>query len=244
MNDSQSYQSLHERVTHVLGIAAIPAVSVMVFTRSRLGYRQITLFRQIVATLFLLTFSTYSHFAVTLPWIPNYQGSVSLVFIFVVAMLAAGWWQKRSFKKELVQGGLWHSYSMGISQINRLYFFPYRVAEQYIEPIFIMLLGLFLSQISGLLGFWLFISGISISIWESWITEQMFYSTLNRVDHICEGEISAAEDKSLKEARDDYDKRSSQSLMDTAGIPTGIAPDIELQIQKRRNRQPLSGEAV
>jgi hypothetical protein len=229
MNESQSYQSLHERIAYALGIAAIPAISVMVFTRSRLGYRQITLFRQIVATLFLLTFSTYSHFAVTLPWIAPYQGSVSLVLIFVGAMLAAGWWQKRSFRKELAQGGLWHSYSMGISRLNYLYPFPYRAAEQYIEPILIMLLGLFFSRISGLLGFWLFIAGISISVWESWVTEQMFYSTLNRVDNICEGEISAAEDK---------------ALMDTAGIPTGIAPDIELQLQKRRTRQPLSGDAV
>ena len=99
MNDDQHYKSLHERISYVVGIAAIPAISVMVFTRTQLGFRQINIFRQLVVTVFLLVFSSSSRLSINIPFVPSYQGSVSPVLGFVVAMLAAGWWQKKIYKK-------------------------------------------------------------------------------------------------------------------------------------------------
>ena len=37
-------------------------------------------------------------------------------------------------------------------------------------------------------------------------------------------------------------EQKQRSLEETAGIPTGIAPELEVQIQKRRKRKPLADD--
>ncbi len=82
-----------------------------------------------------------------------------------------------------------------------------------------------------------------MSVWESWITEQLFNGVLNRVDQICEVEVSKLEDQALRDAQKHHATQTTpQAITETAGIPTGIAADIELQIIKRRKRQALTGE--
>ena len=240
----QPIKSPEEQIAFMVGMFSIPAMSVMVFTRHRLGIRQISLNRQILAAGFLLFVAIFfdygkgSIFAAR--YMPQSQPSFGAVGWFVFASFAMATWQKRDFKKRLSRGDFWHSYSMGISWLE--YALPMRGewVRQYVEPFLVMFIGMmFSAKVSGFLGWWIFMAGIGISICEGWAMEQQFKMLLNTIDQICEGEAQLINHAAINEAKNEFQSPRPR-LEQSAGIPTGLAPDIEAQIQKRRARKPIT----
>lgn len=235
----QPPQTFQQQALSGLVMIAVPALSVMVFTRHSIGIRQISLFRQIAASAFLLIFSGYSRLNLAFSSRLPSDDSFTVMLAFVIAMLAAGSLQKRAYKKRLAEGDLWYSYSMGISRLTPLLPRHEEWVRRIVEPALVIFIGLMvMNNLSYLLGFWLFMGGVGISLWETYAFEQQFNRILDTVDQECISAAEKSEAEEIKAAQKQYTTQTERkSIMETAGIPTGIAPDIEIQIQKRRNRR-------
>ena len=67
---------------------------------------------------------------------------------------------------------------------------------------------------------------------EAWDFDQMMSRTLDTLDFLIDSGVQAENVAYYSKGN-----KQSRSLEETAGIPTGIAPDIELQIQGRKTQK-------
>jgi len=91
---------------------------------------------------------------------------------------------------------------------------------------------------SDFLGGYLVFSAVCLALYEKSLYELQIDKLLDTIDGFCDAEANS---KHLGLITGDADSEATALLLsvaDTAGIPTGLAPDIEAQIQKRRNRKP------
>jgi hypothetical protein len=241
--ENPTYRTMNEKISATVWWFSIPALTVLVFTRRWLGFRQITLARQTWAVLVLSVLAAQlDNGNLLIPFIATVRSdhSLSLIMVFMAAFLLAGYWHKRSYKKRVMEGDLWHSYSMGIPWLEYMFPLPSDWIRRFIEPTLVMFIGMIIMvNLSGILGWWLFMAGIGINLWEGWITEQIFNQFLNSIDNLCDAEATKAENEYLKQAQE-QGKQAAIPMEQTAGIPTGIAPDIAEQLQKRRARKPVT----
>ena len=221
-----------------------PALTVMIFMRRKIGYRFLSPMKLQFMTLFVIALSavsivttanpapvTVGSYSITPP-APNPTGLAMPFIVFAVAMLVTGmvkrWLQWRDIKK----GVSWHTYSRGISWFA---FLPLSdsIIKRYVDPAVVAIVGLLVMIPFRWLGYYIIFSAFCLFIFETWDYEQQLNRMLDTRDSLVDSEV-------MSENVDYYSgkgKAEQRPLEQTAGIPTGIAPDIEVQIQKRRNRK-------
>jgi len=201
-----------------------PAMTVMVFLRRDIGYRLLAPIPMIVMTGILMIV------AAIIP--PENQGAhPEFLFWFAMLSLFLSSCQRTKRWREFKKGVLQHTYYIGTSP------FDYRWLPQFCrrfrrmgriaDPFFCIFAGLVFLPESTALGFWLMIAGAALRIFE----DVVFQKELNRDFDILDSVIISEVHSGTVEKFDDSAPHTPQPSSNA--VPTGLAPDIEAQINRR-----------
>jgi hypothetical protein len=240
MKNQQASQSqettMAEKMRIVQWLSFFPALTLMAFTRQRLGFRvlkptnligitMVIWVIQGICNMNILIFHTVDGVFSAFPWV----------------FLAAGFWQRRQRWQELRNGQCCHTYSSGISFLERIPFLPAYFKDQrrlyrWGEPVLLFFLsmgvGILLSQ--GLAR-WMALSAIAMAIYEQNAYDRQLERDLDILDSLVESEVQTLTVKHFTES-----KLGEQglSLEQSAGVvSTGAAYDIKKQIERLRAKR-------
>jgi hypothetical protein len=249
--DSLSWQ---QKVEFVQGIMLYPALTVMVFLRRKVGFRQLKPTRLIGMAALLMAFAYFSGNAPTMPFsgyaygqqpAPASGGGIGLT-IYAIAMLSWGLFQRRQRWIDLAKNGIrWQTRTTGLSYFKFLPVSTY-IVHRFIDPLVCIIIGALVSIVSHPLGLWLMFSGAALGIFEQAVFEKALDSALDQLDCLVEAEVLGETVEHFTGAPGTTGQPSEKplSIEETACIPTGLAPDIKRQIAIRQKRAPLSDTPI
>jgi hypothetical protein len=233
--------TLSEKMKIVQYLAILPAITIMVFMRRKVGFRMLKPSWLIGMACFLwfidglcatnlLVFSPCGYIFTKFPWV----------------MLAAGFLQRYLRWRDLCSGHQWHTFSPGISYFEYLplpkFLKAHRRIYRFVDPaacfIFSMFFGVFFSEP---LARWIAFSSLALFIYE----QALFEKQLDRDLDILDGLVAAVvQTKTVEHFAGPQGDDVQRTLEETAGIPTGVAFDIHRQIEKLRAQEAVRPERV
>ena len=159
---------------------------------------------------------------------------------YALAMLGLGLWQRWQRWKELCNGERWHTFSPGISYLETLPWPPimksHRRVNRFIDPAAVAIAGLIIGlALSHGLGIWIMFSAFFLYVFEQDLYEKQLNHDLDTLDGLFASEVQAEVVKHFEQG--ETAEQRQQTLEVTAGIPTGLAPDIHKQVELRRAKQ-------
>jgi hypothetical protein len=222
-----------EKVQAVAGLLYFPALTVLVFLRGKLGFRRIKLSSLISMALILAVLGSFTAHPTSGTPFP-----VTALGLFGFVVLIVGGVQNRRRWRDLCNGVRWHTLSTGVSWLTKLVpYLPFKVSEhivhRYFDPIACILVGLILSIVSPPLGMWVMFSGVSLAGFEQFQYDRQIDHMLNTLDAIEDSDVQ-------RENVSGRGQTKPRSIEQTAGISTGVAPDIERQVAARQREQAQS----
>jgi hypothetical protein len=233
-NDSQTSGliPLHENIDMLRKIAVFPAMTTMVFLRRRLGFRLLTPTWLLVFAIILMA---------TAGAVPSIAAPYSILMVlYGLAMLGMGAWQYWQRWHELCNGVRWHSYAPGVSYLEVLpwpmVMRSHRRVNRFVDPIAVALIGLVIGIFCHALGLWIMVSGLFIYVYEQQLFEAIMKRELDTLDGLLTAELQMEIVKHFEQPQSNklQPKPFQKSLEETAGIPTGVATDIEMQVAIRK----------
>ena len=217
-----SYQQWRDAIT---ALATLPALTVMVFMRQKVGWDKLTYGSMYGMAFVLYVLNTISH-----------EGR-SLMY-FGQAFLVAGLWQRRERWKDLVHGEPWHTFSHGVSWFE---FLPIRqdLVYRVVDPALAFLAGLVLRKLGfSSLGLWVMFSALCFQLVEQRVYEMRLRRELDAHNDLIESRVQA---ESVAQWDGQGDAKAP-SLRATCGIATGVDASLQAQIA-RRKKQAAAGAA-
>lgn len=218
---------LSEKVAILRKVAIYPAITVMVFTRHHVGFRMIK-----PTWLLLLGIGM-----ITLPLIfRELSGPVYLApVLYALAVFGWGHWQRWRRWCDICAGVRWHSYSPGICYLQYLpwpaFMQSHRRVTRFVEPIALAVIAGLVAIASHLLGLWLLFAAVFLMIYENDLYDAMLNGHLDVLDGLLAAEVN---EESVKHFQQAQPADKARALEETAGIPTGVAPDIEALVARRQ----------
>jgi hypothetical protein len=223
-----------------VGLASFPALTLMVFMRRKVGYRQLTLGALFGMALLLYVLNAIGNFHIGLPMVGNIGASSqseSLKY-FALVFLLVGLWKRRLRWRGLLSGERWHTFSRGISYFE---FLGIRLDKVYrfVDPGVGFLSGLVLQKlgITGL-GLWVSFAAVCWVAVEGYSHERQLDNELTLMDTWLESEMHGHTVEHFEGQAEG--QGSSRSLADTGGISTGADAALSAEIFRRRKQQPVS----
>jgi hypothetical protein len=161
-----------------------------------------------------------------------------LMVIYALALLGLGFFQRWQRWQELCNGERWHTYSPGISYLETLplppFFRSHGRVGRFLDPAAVAIVALLVGIIlSHGLGIWLLLSAFFLYVHEQDAYQAQLNRDLDTLDGLVAAEVQAETVKHF-EGKQPEEQRS---IEETAGIPTGLAPDIHRQVELRRAKQ-------
>ncbi len=234
--------SIEQKIQIGANIAFSIAFPVMVLLRRKMGYRFISQPRLLIAALIFWiaatfvsipteTASYYSGASTAAP-ATGPSARIWLVFLFTFAFLVWGFVQRWLRWQDIKKGVSWHSRSRGISWFA---FLPFNdsIVKRFVDPLVVFLVGLIftLTGLQPLLGVYLIVAGVMLFVWESFDYEQSINLMLDQLDALVDSEVISANVEYYTQPNP-----KQRPLDETAGIPTGVAPDLQAAIDRRAAR--------
>jgi hypothetical protein len=228
---NQNFEDLpyDQRVRIVQAVMLFPALTLMVFIRRKVGFRLLKPTWLIVMAIIL---NGLSGFVAS-----DGMAAHFYVAAFAIAMVALGLLQRRNRWRDICNGVRWHTYTSGISYLERLPLPEWLVSERKlyrtVEPLLGLIVGLTIRQhVSIVLGAWIIFASLGLFMFEQLRYEKWLDAFLDALDSLVESEIHAENVKHFDDKGEAGEEQ--RSLEDNAGIPTGLGADIQKQIQVRR----------
>lgn len=234
----QQGTTIAQKIEMGANLAYTLSFPVMVLLRRKLGYRFISQPRLIISALIFWI-------AATLVSIPSggdstfapsptsgLGGNIWLLGLFTLAFLIWGFVQRSWRWRDIKRGISWHSRSRGISWFIFLPLSDSNV-KRFVDPTVTLLVGLLFTLLQTLLGIYLIIAAFCLFAWEAYDYERSINMMLDQLDALVDSEVISAN----VEYYSQYTSPATQRpLEETAGIPTGVAPDLQAAIERRRAR--------
>jgi hypothetical protein len=236
--------SVGQRVDMVANVLQYPALTILVFMRRRCGYRTLRPFQIVLMFLLMqLVPAIFSQHCTLVNGCSGGTGSSDAFFYFSWAFLIWAFVQRWLRWRDLTRGKAWHSYSRGISHFEFLARLPlpsflpqirpsflYRVLDAGVVIGFAMLIG-GIPALHGLAQ-WLFFAAFCMAFVENYVYDKQLDRELDLLDSVVEGQIHA--ELAQRYSGASVVRATAPSLSETAGIPTGIGPDIARQVEARQ----------
>jgi hypothetical protein len=223
-------KTLFEKAKIIQALALFPAITVMVFIRHKLGFRMMKPIWLVIMTAIILVVSAVAG-EVAKPF-------ASLFVIYALAMLGLGLYQRYLRWGDLAKGARWHTYSPGISYLEMLpippFFLIKRRVNRFLDPLACAIAGLLLALLSRALGAWVVFSALALFIYEQALYERMLEQDLDILDGLVAAEVQSEVAQHYEGPQAD---QQQMQLEQTAGIPTGVAPDIHRQVELRKAKR-------
>jgi hypothetical protein len=235
-NKSFEDMSWFEKMDLVRAISKFPAITVMVFIRRRIGFRLMNPIWLLVMTIIMIV--------VPAVLAPAAKPFGFLMVVFAFAMLGLGMFQRWKRWHELCHGDHWHTYSAGISYLEYLplpaYFRAHYRINRFLDPVTVLIAGLLIALfLSHGLGLWIMFSALSLFVFEQDVYEMSLNHDLDILDGMSVSKAQAALVKFF-EGQGPQDRQLT--VEDTAGVPTGLAPDIHRRVEILRAEQAAAAQ--
>jgi len=222
----QQTTTLADKVEILANLALFPALTIMVFLRRKVGYRFLSPVKIQVMVLILWFFAGFSTFS-------GSQNSFYALLIFAVAVLATGYVERWLAWRDIKRGVAWHSYSRGISWLNFLSLQETTI-KRFVDPAVAAAIGVGVSFLLPWFGYWLVFSAICLLIFEASDYERSINRMLDQLDNLVESEVVGRNVEHYSREG----KATERPLEETAGIPTGVSPDLAAAIARRQSGRP------
>ncbi|HEU5375735.1 MAG TPA: hypothetical protein VFV38_09870 [Ktedonobacteraceae bacterium] len=228
----QQGTTIAQKIEIGANIAYTIAFPVMVLLRHRMGYRFISQPRLIISALIFWVAAIFS----IAPATPLASSNAFLIILFTLAFLVVGFVQRSLRWRDIKNGVAWHSRSRGVSWLA---FLPLNdsTVKRFIDPLVTLLVGLFfaLTGLQRLLGIYLIVAACCLFAWEAYDYERSINLMLDQLDALVDSEVISENMEYYQQGAPGQIKQ--RPLDETAGIPTGVAPDLQAAIEKRRSRR-------
>ena len=225
MSAAQSTTTLAEKTAIIAGVALFFATPVLIFIRRRPGYRFLNPI-QILVMFFLLDLLSGATEAT------GGAAAFTITLLFAWATLIVGMIKRRARWQEIKKGVSWHTRSRGVSFFTGILPFSDSMIKRWFDPLATLAVGLLCLLFDRYLGYYLIFAAFCLLLFETWDYDRSLNQMLDTLDSLVDSEV-------MTENVEYYSQPNVQQrpVLETAGIPTGIAPDIEVQIQRRRARK-------
>lgn len=171
----------------LIPVCVIPALTVMVFLRTKLGYRFVN---SVMVSMALLAFGFFGAFGglVGTPLNSHFEeglgaryGAQTLFCILVIALSI--YHRRRGWKLIFDQDNPWHTQSRGLSWLSYILPVDSFIIQRYIEPALCGVIG-FVLMLCGFsfLGMWLMFAGLALAAVEQLVFETALNAMLDRHD--------------------------------------------------------------
>ena len=219
---------LHEKIDMIRRIAIFPALTVMIFLRRGIGFRLLKTTWLVVLAIIMIVGS------LLFPAIAEPHGTAMI--LFALAMLGWGFFQRWQRWCDICSGVRWHTYCPGVSYLEYIpwpaFIQSHRRINRFLDPLVVAIVGLIAGLLlSHLLGTWIEFAGLFLFVYEQDLYEGMLNHRLDTLDGLIAAEVQQETVKHFQQAQPTDKVRSMEA---TAGIPTGIAPDIDALLAKRQ----------
>jgi len=218
-------------------MSQIPATLCMWLIRTKEG------FRIIKPAWFVIQAIIMCILPVVVPQAVKPCGSVMVVYGLV--SLGVALWIRHRRWSELCQGKRHFTYSPGISLLEKIkwmpaYFLGERRVQRFLDPLVILLIGIPSGLLCHALGLWFFVSAVCLAVWEGDLYRRIIDNLMNAMDAFFTSEVQAEVAKRFEAGASQ--KEIDQIVRDAGEVSTGIAPDIQRQLQilkiRKANRKP------
>ena len=219
--------TLSEKVDLLRKISIFPALTVMIFLRRGIGFRLLKTNWLVVLAIIMIGV------ALVFPTIAAPFGPA--LIIYALAMLGWGLFQRWQRWKDITLGVRWHTYSPGISYFEAIpwpvFLQSHRRINRFVDPLAVCIVGIVALVVSHLLGLWIELAALFLFVYEQQLYDAMLNRDLDTLDGLIAAEVQGETVKHFQQAQPEDKIRS---IDDTAGIPTGVAPDIERLVAQRQ----------
>jgi hypothetical protein len=219
--------TFQQKINILQYLTLFPALTVMIFLRRRIGYRFLDMLKIQFMFIALLAYGTFS----TITFGPQAGG---IIFLFSLAMLITAIIERRIRWNEIRRGVSWHTYSRGISWFSSFLPLPEITVKRFIDPAAVLILGIGLFFVVRPLGFYLLLSAVCLFLFETIDFQKQIDRMLDQLDSLSESEVVSQNIEYFEHGG----TAGNRSLEETAGIPTGVAADLEDAIARRRAKIP------
>jgi len=250
---TQQKTTIAQKIAMAASVALFFATPVIILLRKKSGYRFLNPTRVFIMVLLLLfwgmasminastagyasiTTSEYTGQpvdmqAITGQQFAGYVGGIATI-IFAIIVLAVGMLQRFLRWRDITRGVPWHTYSRGVSLLSFLPLADNKI-KRFVDPLVCIVVGLVVLLIHlNYLSYYLFFAGACLFIFEAWDYDQALNQSLDMLDSLVESEVMSSNVEYYSQPNP-----TQRPLEQTAGIPTGIAPDIQHQIERRQRR--------
>src|SRR5579875_3693228 len=157
--------------------------------------------------------------------------SILLIQVFAWVTLILGLVKRNLRWRAIKRGESWHTYSRGVSILG---FLPISDSnlKRWVEPIAIIVIGALLAIPFTFFGLYVVVAGLCLFMFEAYDYEMSLNQMLDMLDSLVDSEV-------MSDSMNYYNQETpvqQRSLEDTAGIPTGISPDIAAAIARKQAR--------
>jgi hypothetical protein len=232
LDDDMTYS---QKKALIESLSIYPALMIMIFIRRRIGFRLLK--SNWIVGIAVVLLALTAMFPVAAQPFP-------IVMVgFALAMGALGTVQRYHRWCEICTGVRWHTYAPGLSYLERfpwpVFFLRCRRIYRFLDPALCIILGTIAGFLSHLLGSVILLSAVALAVYENALFERMLENDLNILDGLVAAEVQVETVKHFEGAK--QPEEIQRTLEETAGIPTGVAPDIHHQVQLRRAKQRALG---
>jgi hypothetical protein len=222
-NRSSNDLSIFQQMEMARWLSLFPALTVMIVLRRNLGYR-------ILNPLWLFGIAAVMF---VVGEVARQTPNAEALHLFAGLIIALGlvergrrWWQVRN-------GLVMHSYYLGDSRLEYGWLPAFlrrsRRLARFLDPLIAFATGAAVMSLSPVLGLWLLFSGASLRLIESTAHRRQIERDFDTVDSLVDACSQARAANRLR-----GEGRGAQAGYDP--IPTGLAPDLDLAIARKKRR--------
>jgi hypothetical protein len=220
----QPPETLQQKYARAKWLTQFPALTVMVLLRKNIGFR-------LLHPLKLLAINGALAVIAILAQPGNEDARPLALILFAALSFCAGIGQRIRRWRELSQPARQHSEYIGTSCMNFEWLPDFirrnRLVSRFIDPIVCALAGVALFPVSRALACYLVFAGFCLRAYEAHIFERERNRNLDLTDGLIRAEIQSEEIEQFEGAP------ASQSQPNRPGLSTGLAPDLQANIQRR-----------
>lgn len=216
--------TLEQKVVAIANVALFVAMPIIVLLRRKPGFRFLDPTKFFVMFLLLNALTVFGYTS------GGGTSAVALIQLFAWSTLILGLVKRQLRWREIKSGISWHTRSRGVSYLT---FLPISdsTLKRWVEPLAVIVIGAILATSFTIFGEYLVFAGACLFVFESYDYEQSLNMMLDQLDSLVDSEVMDGNMQYYSQPG-----VPQRSLEETAGIPTGVAPDIQVQIQRRRAR--------
>lgn len=228
MQEQQQQQAttLEQKINLVQNITLLPSLTMIVFLRRKAGFRFLDLMKIHIMVLLLWVYAGFVSISAG-------AGDGTAISLFSLAVLIAAMIERRLRWNDIKHGRSWHTYSRGISWFNSILPLNETIVKRFIDPAAALIAGVALFFLFRSLAYYVILSAVCLFIFETIDYQRAIDRQLDIYDSLIDSEVQSQNAEYFQGGQ----PAGERPVEETAGISTGVSPDLAAAIERKRQRQ-------